>query len=131
MNAPLPVSQIVEDWLEWAALACGPEIERDYPPGEFELELCVQECPERAWEIILAIVADKRAEPHLWLLTERHLQYFLEEHGEEFIAKVESTARTNSKFASMLGGLWEAPMSDEVWARVQAVWDRNGREEDQ
>jgi hypothetical protein len=131
MNARLPISQLVEDWLEWAAWIHDQAREGEYPPGDFELAWCEQERPEQAWQAILAIVADPRAEPHLWLLTESQLQYFLENHGKEFIERVESAARTNSKFALMLGGLWGDPISKDVWERVQAVWDRTNRYEKQ
>ncbi len=47
-------------------------------------------------------------------------------HGEQFIERVEAEARTNPKFASLLGGVWQSSMSDELYSRVQAVWDRRG-----
>lgn len=46
--------------------------------------------------------------------------------GEEVIDEVEAHARANPKFAYLLGGVWKGKMTDEIWARVQSVWDRRG-----
>jgi hypothetical protein len=46
--------------------------------------------------------------------------------GEQFIDRVEIMARFDPSFAKALGGVWQNGMSDEVWARLQAVWDRRG-----
>jgi hypothetical protein len=50
----------------------------------------------------------------------------LSQHGPSFIDRVEHEARSNPKFAYLLGGVWRLEITDEVWQRVQKVWDRRG-----
>ena len=40
------------------------------------------------------------------------------------IGNVEREAKRDPSFAKMLGGVWKYQMTEEVWARLQAVWDR-------
>ena len=47
-------------------------------------------------------------------------------NGERFINRVEAEARKNPMFAKLLGGVWKNRMTDDIWLRVQAVWDRRG-----
>ncbi|HUV96794.1 MAG TPA: hypothetical protein VMV98_04925, partial [Acidobacteriaceae bacterium] len=50
----------------------------------------------------------------------------LAKHCEIFIDRVEAEARKDPRFAKLLGGVWQNKMSDAVWKRVQAAWDRRG-----
>nr|WP_156089043.1 hypothetical protein [Paucibacter sp. KBW04] len=43
-----------------------------------------------------------------------------------FIERVEQLARQDPVFAWTLGVVWQCQMTDEIWARVQQVWDRRG-----
>ena len=52
------------------------------------------------------------------------LEDLLVYHGHEVIDRVESEARSNPKFASLLGGVWKNAMADDIWRRIQGVWDR-------
>lgn len=54
------------------------------------------------------------------------MENLLSYHGADFIDRVEAQARSNPQFAYFLGGVWRDEMTDEVWARVQAVWERRG-----
>jgi hypothetical protein len=38
-----------------------------------------------------------------------------------FIERVEELARQDPNFNSLLGGVWQNTMTDEVWKRVQAA----------
>jgi hypothetical protein len=48
------------------------------------------------------------------------------EIADELIDRIEAEARIDASFARLLGGVWKARMSDPLWERVQAVWDRRG-----
>jgi hypothetical protein len=39
------------------------------------------------------------------------------------IPLVETEARSDPRFAKLPGGVWKNRMADEVWSRLQAVWD--------
>jgi hypothetical protein len=54
------------------------------------------------------------------------LEYLLSKHGGAMIGKVEAEAKSNPLFAKLLGGVWQNSMIDEVWVRVQVVWNRKG-----
>lgn len=83
-----------------------------------------REDPERAWSFILLALKTPRCEQHLGVLAAGPLEDLLSHHGAEFIGRVEVEAKADPKFAHVLGGVWQSQMTDEVWRRVQAVWDR-------
>ncbi|QBB71000.1 hypothetical protein ELE36_11930 [Pseudolysobacter antarcticus] len=94
--------------------------------GSFDFEWTVTNRPEQGWRAILGAVADARVEPYLGLLAAGPLEDLLSCHGEAFIERVEAEALLNPRFARVLGSVWQFQMSDEVWTRVQKVWDRPG-----
>jgi hypothetical protein len=49
------------------------------------------------------------------------MEHLLGKHGEQYIDEVERRAAADPKFARMLSGVWKYVMSDEVWARVEAL----------
>lgn len=129
MTLPLPVPQLVEEWILWASWQTAPEnkgTRNDELIGFDEFEWIVREHPEHAWKCILSALSDSRAKPHLATLAAGPLEDLLSYHGAAFIERVEREARLNPEFASLLGGVWQFQMSAEVWARVQEIWDRRG-----
>jgi hypothetical protein len=54
------------------------------------------------------------------------IEGLLSHFGESYIVRVEEKAREDPAFAKVLGGVWQHTMSDEIWSRLQAVWDRRG-----
>jgi hypothetical protein len=54
------------------------------------------------------------------------IEDLLSRNGTEMIPLVEAEARSDPSFAKLLGGVWKNKMTDEVWSRLQAVWDRRG-----
>lgn len=86
----------------------------------------VEESPEEAWRVILAIHHLDQSEAIQAVLSAGPIEDLLATHGEEFINQVEDQARQDPAFAKLLGGVWKNSMTDEVWMRLQAVWDRRG-----
>jgi hypothetical protein len=86
----------------------------------------VRESPEEAWSLILAVLQQDSSPQILEVLAAGPLEDLLAKHGAAFIQRVERQARADRKFALLLGGVWRNSMSEEVWSRVQAVWDRRG-----
>lgn len=129
MTSPLPVPELVEEWIRWASWQADPK-NKGRLNGEFigfdEFEWIVKEYPEHAWRGILAVLADSRAKTHFALLAAGPLEDLLSYHGSAFIERVEKEAKLNPGFASLLAGVWQFEMSEEVWVRVQAAWDRRG-----
>ena len=129
MATPLPVPELLDEWLRWAEWVSSPD--RDAALGQEligfdEFDWIVREHPEHGWRAILAALKDSRLEPHYGTLAAGPLEELLAYHGQQFIERVEAEAKANPKFAWLLGGVWQFTMTEEVWARVQAVWDRGG-----
>lgn len=129
MVSPFPILQLVEEWLLWAAWQTDPQnkgkLNEEFV-GFDEFEWIVREHPEHAWKGILAALADPRTKPFLGVLAAGPLEDLLSYHGLRFIDRVEHEARINPEFATLLGGVWQFEMTEEIWTRVQAVWDRRG-----
>jgi len=119
-----PVDHLMECWL--GSQSSIPEVKEEYSWAVLEPSDLAREDPERAWECILYAVPDPRFSDHLGLLAASVLEDLLSYHGPEFIDRVEHHARVDPKFAWTLGGVWQFQMSDEIWRRVQSVWDRRG-----
>ncbi|MBI1317382.1 MAG: hypothetical protein GC168_00350 [Candidatus Hydrogenedens sp.] len=109
------------------------------PPGTFKrhrsvpdswafgwLHDMVEEDPESTWPIILEILRRDIDSKVIETLSAGPVEDLLGMHGVDFIARVEVEARRDPRFAKLLGGVWQGQMSDEHYARVQAVWDRRG-----
>lgn len=88
-------------------------------------ELTYEE-PEKLWLLILAIHHRDRSITIQQVLSAGPVEDLLAKHGDTFIERVEAEARRDSQFAKLLGGVWKNGISDAVWNRLQAVWDRRG-----
>jgi hypothetical protein len=83
--------------------------------------------PELAWKFLVLAAADDRfSNENLGLLAAGPLEGLLSKRGHHFIDRVEQEAATSKRFAWMLGGVWQAEMTEEIWQRVNLVWDRRG-----
>jgi hypothetical protein len=82
--------------------------------------------PHRAWRVILLIWSMDQSIKTMQNLSAGPIEDLLSKHGSEMIGFVEAEARRDPSFAKLLGGVWRYQIIDEVWARLQAVWDRRG-----
>jgi hypothetical protein len=83
------------------------------------------ENPEDLWDLILEILHRDPPTEVIEVLAAGPLEDYLAKCGEKVIEKVEAQAAKDKKFKSLLGGVWQNAMSDEVWSRVKACWDRS------
>lgn len=86
----------------------------------------VREDPDAAWFLILDILRRNKSIEIAEVLSAGPLEDLLAKHGNDVIERVERQAKSSPEFASLLGGVWKNAMTDDVWNRVQAVWDRRG-----
>lgn len=77
--------------------------------------------PQLCWEIILEILGHDIGDRVLSNLAAGPLEDLLVKHGPAFIDRVEAQAREDERFRTLLGGVWQNEMSDEVWQRLLAV----------
>lgn len=82
--------------------------------------------PDKALRVILLIWSMDQSIKTVQSLSAGEIENLLVRHGTEMIALVEAEARRDPTFAKLLGGVWKNRMTDEVWSRLQAVWDRRG-----
>jgi hypothetical protein len=129
MYESLPIPQSLEEWRRWAEWISDPDRKQE-EAGNFigfdEFDWVVQKEPEKGWQAILAAVGNPLLEKHLGTLAAGPLEDLLSCHGEAFIDRVEAQAKSNPRFAWLLGGVWQHQMTEEIWSRVQKIWDRSG-----
>lgn len=82
--------------------------------------------PRKAWRVILLIWSMDQSIETMQNLSAGEIEELLSRNGPEMISFVEAEARRDPSFSKLLGGVWKNRMTDEVWSRLQAVWDRRG-----
>lgn len=118
--------KLADGWIAyWSAPKGSKERESLSWAWDQEYELRQNE-PELVWQLILEILRRNSSGKIQEVLSAGPLEDLLAEYGEAVIEKVEAEARSNPIFAKLLGGVWKSSMTDDIWARVQGVWDRKG-----
>ncbi len=112
------ITGYADEWIEgWSR----PDAE-DTADTALERELPTNK-PELCWKVILEILGRIDAEPSnklFQVLAAGPLEDLLAAHGDAFIDRVEAEAASNSRFALLLGGVWQNEMDLDLWSRVQA-----------
>jgi hypothetical protein len=119
------IEQQAEAWIRNRHAAKGSP-EREATEWAIETYDLLYDDPETLWLLILAIHARDHSPPVQELLSAGEVEDLLAMHGGIFIERIEAEARRDQAFAKLLGGVWKNAMADEIWERVQAVWDRRG-----
>jgi hypothetical protein len=102
-----------------AALRGGPTYTED-DVGQSVVMMNFTARPERQWQFILAAITHASDE-ELDHIAAGPVEHLLGKHGEMYIEKVEQRAHADPKFARMLAGVLKYMMTDQVWARVEAL----------
>lgn len=76
--------------------------------------------PEDCWAGILEVLARDPPESVKGILAAGALEDLIDQHGPEFIERIEAESKRNPAFQHLLGGVWESS-TPEVWARVEKV----------
>jgi hypothetical protein len=93
---------------------------------EEEHDLFFEGKSEELWRLILKIHERDQSIAVQQVLSAGPIENLLSKFGEQYIERVEEKARKEPAFAKLLGGVWQSDMPDEIWARLQTVWDRRG-----
>ncbi len=64
-----------------------------------------EEDPERAWQVILELVA-QASEEQLGAIGAGPLESLIDDHAEAFVDRIEAAAITDTKFQEALSGIW-------------------------
>ena len=87
-----------------------------------ELDDIVREEPERAWPIILSLIAASPSDQFLAVVAAGPLENLLCDHGAAFIERAERLASSDSQFRHALAGVWGwSRMSQELQARLRVA----------
>lgn len=120
------LTALAESWIAFTlAPKDSPEYENLFWVFDREWELINQQ-PEIGWRLILKILSVNHSNTIQGNLAAGPLEDLLSKHSNNFIERVELEAKSNPTFAQLLGGVWQFTMSDDIWERVQAVWNRSG-----
>lgn len=118
---PLPPKDI-EAWARAyieARESYDPESGEDLP-WAIERFMDLDSDPEDAWKVILRVLDCSPSEQVLSMLAASELEDLIEDHGMQFIERIESEARASAAFKQLLCGVWPSG-SKETWARVEAA----------
>jgi hypothetical protein len=124
------LSRFADSWIAyWVANWTFPENAQERKDLSWvfdrEYELIHGE-PEQLWRFIKKVLSVDSSNRIQEVLSAGPLEDLLAMHGDTVIEWVESEAKSNPLFARLLGGVWKSSMTNEVWSRVQAVWNRKG-----
>jgi hypothetical protein len=122
---PIELDNQANAWVTHTLAPAGsPEYNAsDWATDTYDL---LYEDPETLWLLILAVHRKDQSLRVQQLLSAGMVEDLLGMYGDQFIDRIEVEARTDPSFARLLGGVWQGQMSDQLWARLQAVWDRRG-----
>ena len=73
---------------------------------------------ESIWVAILLIIEKTSSQKVVGVLAAGPLEDLIEDHGPQWIDRIELEARRNPKFRYLLGGVWQSS-TPEIWARVE------------
>jgi len=118
--------ELVETWIRFSKVERSTKEYNDLFWSFDDVWELTRNQPEQAWQFILDVWARDQSDKIISNLSAGTLEDLLSFHGPAVIERVERQAKTDPKFAFLLGGVWQCQMSDEIWARVQKVWDRRG-----
>jgi hypothetical protein len=118
----LELNRVVDAWVAGSEAENGtPEHERNWWAVSQVIDWALEGDSDRLWLFILTTYRRNISDRVVSLLAAGPLEDLLAKHGPKFIERVEELARQDQKFNSLLGGVWQNTMTDEVWKRVQAA----------
>lgn len=119
------VLALADAWISYY-LAAKDSPEREASAWATDLYELRYHDPETLWLLILTIHAKNQSPRIQEVLSAGPVEDLLAKHGDRFIERVETVARQDPMFAKLLGGVWKNTMTDDIWTRLQTVWDRRG-----
>ena len=120
-SGPAAIAALAERWIAfWLAPERSPERSALMPIFNDATKLVASDA-DGAWHLVIEILRQAPAPTILEALAAGPLEEMLTQHGAAVIDRLEAEAATNPAFASLLAGIWQGLMPDDIWERVQAV----------
>lgn len=83
-----------------------------------EFERLTRAEPEEAWTAVLAVIDATDDEYTLGMLAAGPLEDLIDAHGQAFVDRIEQRASADSRFRSVLQGVWRSS-TPQVWERIE------------
>jgi hypothetical protein len=109
----------------WITLQTTPQHAPEYNSFFWSFEQTydlVREDPVEAWRLILTIWSLDQSPPTRRSLSAGPIEELLCFHGDFMIPHIERQAKADPSFATLLGGVWQNTMADDIWNRLQTAW---------
>jgi hypothetical protein len=109
----------------WIALQTTPQHSSEYNSLFWSFEQTydlVREEPMEAWKLILTIWSLDRSTPTRRSLSAGPIEELLCFHGDFMIPHIERQAKADPSFATLLGGVRQNTMAEDIWNRLQTAW---------
>ncbi len=105
----------------WKEALRNPNAEKSKPVEQHIVGLTFFAPAEVQWRFILIAAARLEHPDHVAAFAAGPLEGFLGRFGDRWIATLETECETNRPLRHALKGVWQHRMSDAVYARVQAL----------
>ena len=116
----MKIEEIAKSWIEmWSIDVNDPRRDKYSWVDDIEYEYVYE-------NLILTVLKLDQGNEVMEILAAGPLEQVLAQHGETIIERVENIAKSNEMFSSLLGGVWQNSIPNEIWDRVQNVWNRSG-----
>jgi hypothetical protein len=118
------LEETADAWIKYRTAGAyeNPAASDEFVWADIDAQWLIDADPERLWLLIQEIYRRPEARDHYGLLAASLLEDMLGRHGAAFIDRVEALAAVDKDFASLLSGVWQFTMTDDVWRRVQSAW---------
>ena len=113
--------EIAKDWIALEYAEEGSETHESKFWAYMTLDELRVEEPERCWLILNNILEMDSSDLILMNLAAGPLEDLLGSHGVDFIERIESVAKSDIRFRTMLKMVWRNNISEAVWLRVQKI----------
>jgi hypothetical protein len=125
--ATISMIDLAQAWLEELRITPEPD---EMPVSGAVVLMNFTHPPEDQWVFIKAAVDSAQSDDELGHIAAGPLEHLLGHHGPAYIDEIEVLARRDAKFARTMKGVWQYSMTDDIWARVQAIQRATGPIED-
>lgn len=113
------IAALAERWIEfWSAPERSPARTALMPAFNDATRL-VAASADGAWQFVREILRRDPTPAILEALAAGPLEEMLTQHGAAVIDRLEAEAGGNPTLATLLAGIWQGLMPDDIWERVQ------------
>jgi len=114
--------RIAQDWIAYYS---SPEDTRDQDANLFNpwdiVVLLVNHNGDWAWNFVLLVLERDVVGKSLDILAAGPTEDLISLYGSVYIEAIEEGARSDGRFRSLLAGVWQTDIKQEIWDRIVAA----------